>query len=153
MRTDKLNVQGQPNDLVTRMYLRHYAFLRLRYPEQPARVIYHSATLALSGQFSAALLALIAASFLAVSLIFARPVVPWVLPDWALIVGAATIVFVPGWVIDRRFNNLVDVDPETVGLYSSDEQRRSWWLMVLSILPTCGIVAACFGFLRSWQGT
>ena len=148
-----MNVQGQPHDLVMRMYLRHYAFLRLRYPEQPARVIYHFATLALSGLFSVALLALIAASFLAVSLIFAKPVVPWALPDWALIVGAATIVFVPGWVIDRRFNNLVDVNPETVGLYSSGEQRRSWWLMVLSILPICGILAACFGFLRSWQGT
>lgn len=148
-----MNVQGQPHDLVMRMYLRHYAFLRLRYPEKPARVIYHFAALALSGLFSAALLALIAASFLAVSLIFARPVVPWALPDWALIVGAATIVFVPGWVIDRRFNNLVDVNPETVGLYSSGEQRRSWWLMVFSILPICGIAAACFAFLRSWQGT
>jgi hypothetical protein len=63
-----------------RMYLRHYAFLRLRYPEKPARVIYQFAALALSGLFSAALLALIAASFLAASLIFARPVVPWALP-------------------------------------------------------------------------
>ena len=146
-------VQNQPHDLLTRMYLRHYAFLRLRYREQPTRVIYHFATLGLSGLISVALLALLAASSLVISLICARPVVPWTLPDWALIVGAATIVFVPGWVIDQRFEKLTDVSPEIVKLYGSGEQRRHWRLMVLSVLPLCAIAAACFGILRSWQGT
>lgn len=154
MRThDKVAVHGEGHDFLTRLYLRHYAFLRRRYPRQPARAIYHFATLGLSGLLSCALLALIAAASLSVSVLVARPIVPWSLPDWALIVGSVAIAFVPGLAIDVRFRNLVDVNEETVEVYSSDAHRRLWWLMVLAIVPMCGIMAFCFGVLRAWQNS
>lgn len=135
------------------MYLRHYAFLRRHYPRQPAKAIYHFATLGLSALLSLALLALLSAASLAVSLMLARPIVPWSLPDWALVVGAAALAFVPGWAIDVRFRTMVDVDPETIELFSSDENRRKWWLMALSILPISAVMGACFAVLRVWQNS
>jgi len=152
MRTDgKVSVQGEDHDLLTRMYLRQYAFLRHRYPRQPARAIYHFATLGLSGLLSCALVALIALVLLAVSGLVARPVVPWSLPDWALIVGSVAVAFVPGLAIDARFRDMADVNAETVEAYSSGAHRRKWLLMVLSIVPICGTVAVCLGILRAWQ--
>jgi hypothetical protein len=153
VRTDKLIAQAERHDLLTRMYLRHYAFLRRSYPRQSPRAIYHFATLGLSGLLSSALLALLAAASLAISLILARPVVPWTVPEWALIIGSAVIALVPGLAIDRRFRNLIDVNQETVEQYSSGAQRRQWWLMLLSIVPICGTVAVCFGVLRTWQNS
>lgn len=154
MRTnDKVPVHGEGHDLLTKMYLRHYAFLRRRYPRQPARAIYHLATLGLSGLLSCALLALIATLSLSLSVLVARPVVPWSLPDWALIIGSAAVAFLPGLAIDVRFRNLVDVNAGTVELYSSGAHRRWWWLMALSIVPICGTVAVCFGILRAWQNS
>jgi len=142
---------GEGQDFLTRMYLRHYAFLRRLYPQLAAENIYHFATLGVSGVISCALLALTAAGCLAVSGLLARPIVPWSLPNWAVMVACAAIVFVPGWLIDTRFKNLTDVQPETVELYSSSANRRQWWLMVVSIVPMCGTVAVCFAILRDWQ--
>lgn len=138
-------------EFLTRVYLRHYAFLRRIYPRQPAKSIYHFATLGISMLVSFALLALTAVVFLTVSLVVQRPVVPWAFPDWIMFAGSMALVFLPGFAIDEKFRSLIDVDLETLELYSSGGQRKWWWLMVLSLLPLGGIVAACFGVLRAWQ--
>lgn len=139
------------HDLLTRVYLRHYAFLHRVYPRQSAQATYHFATLGISGLVSFTLVALTAAFSLAVSLILQRPVVPWALPDWALIAGVAGTVFLPGFVIDAKFRNVVEVNREVLEFYSSESKRMRWWLMVLSIPALGAITAACFGILRAWS--
>lgn len=86
-------VQGERHNLLTRMYLRHYAFVRRAYPRQSANAIYHLATLGLSGLASLAVLAFTAATSLVVSLFMQSPVAPWEFPNWVLIVGSAAIAW------------------------------------------------------------
>lgn len=144
--------EGHKRDFLKQVYLRHYAFLRRIYPRQSAKSIYHFATLGISGLVSLALLALVGVACLVVSLIVQRPVLPWALPDAVLVAGCVGLAFLPGFAIDAKFRNLVDVDDEVLAFYSSDSQRLRWWLMVLSVLPLGAITAACFGMLRAWSG-
>lgn len=59
----------------------------------------------------------------------------------------------PGFAIDARFRNLVDVDRQSVESCNSDGQRTWWWLMAVSILPLYSIAAACSAVLGVWQNS
>ncbi|MCW5574221.1 MAG: hypothetical protein KIT37_14460 [Steroidobacteraceae bacterium] len=137
------------HDLLTRLYLRQYAFLIRRYPRQPASAIYHYATLGVSALVSLAGLAILALSFWIISRALNRPIVPWAAPDWLVVVGSLGLAFLPGIFIDKKMSSLRLVDQDLVTFYSAPAERLRWWVAVLSILPLTGIVAACFVALRS----
>lgn len=136
------------HDLLTRLYLRQYAFLSRRYPRQPPSAIFHFATLAVSGLVSLAVLAISALGFWIVSRVLNRPIVPWDAPDWLIVVGSLGLAFLPGIFIDKKMSPLRLVDQDIVTFYSAPRERLRWWFTVLSILPLTGIVAACFVALR-----
>lgn len=137
------------HDLLTRLYLRQYAFLKRRYPRQPASAIYHFATLGVSALVSLAALAILALGSWVVSRLLNRPIVPWAAPDWLIVVGSVGLAFLPGVFIDKKMSPFRLVDQDVVTFYSAPGERLRWWVSVLSILPLAGVVAACFVALRS----
>lgn len=137
------------HDLLTRLYLRQYAFLTRRYPRQPASAIYHFATLGVSALVSLAGLATLALGFWVISRALNRPIVPWAAPDWLVVVGSLGLAFLPGVFIDKKMSSLRLVDKDLVTFYSEPQERLRWWLAVLSIIPLTGVVAVCFVALRS----
>lgn len=137
------------HDLLTRLYLRQYAFLTRRYPRQPSSVIFHFATLGVSGLLSLAVLAAVALGFWVASYVLNRPITPWAAPDWLVGLGCLGVAFLPGMIVDKKMSPLRLVAEDVITFYSTPRQRFRWWLAVLSILPLAGIVAACFAALRS----
>jgi len=148
-RLDNVRPPDMHHDLLTRLYLRQYAFLTRRYPRQPASAIYHYATLGVSALMSLAGLAILAFGFWVVSRVLHRPIVPWAAPDWLIVVGSLGLAFLPGIFIDKKMSPLRLVGQDLVTFYSAPGERLRWWLAVLSILPLTGVVAACFVALRS----
>jgi len=70
------------HDLLSRIYLRHYAFLMRRYRGHPPSTIFHYATFGVSALLSTWLLATVAVGFWLASRVLGRPVAPWDAPDW-----------------------------------------------------------------------
>lgn len=136
------------HDVLTRAYLRHYAFLMRRYPHQQPTTIYHFAVLAVAALLSLALLALTAIGFWLASHILQTPVVPWNAPKWLILALSAMLVFLPGYFVDKKMEPFRFVGEDLIALYSTQGQRLRWWLTVLSILPLAAVVAACFAVLR-----
>jgi hypothetical protein len=134
------------HDFLTRVYLRHYAFLRRIYPHQPPTAVFHFATLGVSVLLSAALLAL---GFRLTSRLLHRPVAPWEAHDGVVIALSLGLVFLPGWFVDRRMQHLRVVDEELIMFFGARDQRLRWWLAVLLFIPLGRIVAACFAALRA----
>jgi hypothetical protein len=137
------------HDLLTRLYLRHYAYLTNRYPHQPPATIFHFATLGVSALLSLALFATLALGFWIASSLLNRPITPWALPGWVIAFGCLVLAFLPGLIVDRKMSPLRVVGQELVEFYSKPEERFRWWLTIFSILPLTCIVAACFVALRS----
>jgi hypothetical protein len=137
------------HDLLTRLYLRQYAFLRRRSPRQPPSATFHYATIGVSALMSLASLALLALGFWAISWVLNRLIVPWDAPEWLIVLASLCIAFLPGVFIDKKMSSFRDVDQHFIVFYSTPKQRFLWWLAVFSIFPLAGIVAACFASLRS----
>jgi hypothetical protein len=130
------------------MYLRQYAFLMRCSPRMSPGTAFHFSTLAVSGIASLAVLAAIAAALWISSLVLGQSLMPWLLPDWALIVCAFGIAFLPGLYIDRKMADLRIVESDLIALYSSRYQRVLWMLTILSVIPLAAIVGLCFAALR-----
>jgi hypothetical protein len=137
------------HDLLTRLYLRQYAFLTRTRAHQTASARYHFATLAVSALVSLAGLAMLAFGFWFASRVLNKLIVPWAAPDWLILVVSSALVLLPGFYIDKKMSPLTFVDENVIAFYSAPSQRFRWWLGVLSILPLGGVVAACFGALRT----
>jgi hypothetical protein len=136
------------HDVLTTMYLRQYAFLMRCSPRMSPGTAFHFSTLAVSGIASLAVLAAIAAALWISSLVLGQSLMPWLLPDWALIVCAFGIAFLPGLYIDRKMADLRIVESDLIALYSSRYQRVLWMLTILSVIPLAAIVGLCFAALR-----
>ena len=137
------------HDLLTRLYLRQYAFLTRRYPRQSQSTIFHLATLGVSAFVSLAGLAALALGFWFISRVLGRPITPWAAPDWLIIAGSLGLAFLPGLLIDKKMSSIRFVERDLISMYSAPRERLRWWIAVLSILPLAVIVAACFVALRS----
>lgn len=136
------------HDLLTRLYLRQYAFLTRRYPRLPPSAIFHFATVGVSALLSLVILAAVALGFWIASRVLNKPVVPWAAPDWLIVVSCLGVAFLPGMFIDKKMSALRIVDQDLVAFYSTPRERLRWLLAVLSILPLTGVVVACFAALR-----
>ena len=136
------------HDALTAMYLRQYAFLVRCSPRISPGTAYHFSTLAVSGIVSLAMLAAAAAILWIASLVLGRSLAPWLLPDWALVIGALGIVFLPGMYVDRKMVGLRTVGSELIALYSSRHQRKLWLLTIASIVPLATAVGMFFVALR-----
>lgn len=134
-------------DLLTGIYLRHSAFLVRRYPEQPSSAVFHFATLGVTVLVAAWLLAILALAFLVASQILGKPIAPWSAPIWLIAVASVALVFLPGIYVDRKFRSC-SVDTSLLENYNAPRERLLWWLLVLSLVLSAGIVAACFGAIR-----
>jgi hypothetical protein len=130
------------------MYLRQYAFLMRCSPRMSPGTAFHFSTLAVSGIASLAVLAAIAGALWISSLVLGQCLMPWLLPDWALIVCAFGIAFLPGLYIDRKMADLRIVESDLIALYSSRYRGGVWMLTILSVIPLAAIVGLCFAALR-----
>jgi hypothetical protein len=148
MRLGSAGLPDMNHDLLTRLYLRQYAFLTRTHARQTASARFHFATLAVSGLVSLAGLAMLAFGFWIASRALNKPIVPWAAPDWLILVGSSALVLLPGIFIDKKMSRLRYVDEGVIAFYSTPGERLRWWLGVLSIFPLGGVVAACFGALR-----
>jgi hypothetical protein len=137
------------HDLLTRLYLRQYAFLKRRYPGQSPSAIFHFATIGVSALVSLAGLALLAMGFWGISYMLGRIIVPWSAPRWLIAAGSLALAFLPGMIIDKKMSAYQTVRLDLITFYSTPRERLRWWLAVLSIVPLVGIVAVCFVSLRS----
>jgi hypothetical protein len=137
------------HDLLTSMYLRQYAFLMRCSPRMSPGTAFHYSTLAVSGIVSLAVLAAIATALWISSQVFGKSLIPWLLPNWALVICAFGIAFLPGMYIDRKMAFLRTVEDHLIAMYSSRHQRVLWLLTILSIIPLATIVGLCFGSLGS----
>ncbi len=136
------------HDLLTRIYLRHYAFLTRRYKSQPASAIYHLATLTVSALVSLAGLAILALGLWFIVRVLDLPVAIWAAPDWLAIGVSLSLAFLPGVFIDKKMFPLRVVDEDLIAFYSTPRERFRWWLALLSTVPLGAVVGACFGLLR-----
>lgn len=137
------------HDLLSGVYFRHYAFLMRRYRDRSPSAIFHYATLGVSALLSTWLLAVVAVGFWLASLAVGRPIAPWNAPDWVVVLGSLTVVFLPSIYVDRRFHALRVLDDSIIEFFSSPRERWRWWLAAMSMIPSAGIVAACFAAIRS----
>ena len=137
------------HDVLTKMYLRQYAFLIRRSPRLSPGTAFHFSTLAVSGIASLAVLAALATTLWILSLVLGRSLAPWLLPNWALIVFAAGIAFLPGMYIDRKMAELRAVGSDLIAIYSSRHQRALWLLTMFSIIPLAAVIGFCFAALRT----
>jgi hypothetical protein len=134
--------------MLTRIYLRHYAYLTRIDPNRPLTGIYHLATLGVGWLLSLVTFAGIALGLLVISIAIQQPILPWAAPKWVVVGVCAGIAFLPGWFVDRKMLHLRVVEKDLLDFYGSRSQRIRWWLGFLSILPLSGIVAASFMLLR-----
>lgn len=140
--------RSMDHDMLTRIYLRHYAYLTRLYPNRPLTGIYHLATLGVGWLLSLVAFAGVALGLLIISIVIQEPILPWAAPKWVLVAVCVIIAFVPGWFVDREMRHLRIVEKDLLEFYGSRSQRIRWWLGLLSLLPLSGIIAASFALLR-----
>lgn len=138
------------HDFLTQVYLRQYAFLVRGRPQISPRTAFHFSTLAVSGLMSLATLAILALALLILSRMLGRPVAPWSAPDWALVIVAAGIAFLPGMYIDRKMEAYRLVGSDLIAQYSTQRQRWLWLLTISSIIPLATITGLCFAAIRAY---
>lgn len=137
------------HDVLTAMYLRQYAFLMRCSPRMLPGTAYNFSTLAVSGVVSLAVLTALVAVLWMSSLVPGQPLIPWLLPDWAWVVCAFAIAFLPGMYIDYKMAGLRTVGNDLIAMYSSRYQRVLWLLTILSIVPMAAVIGFCFAALRT----
>lgn len=134
--------------MLTRIYLRHYAYIARIYPSRSPLGIHHLTVLGVGWLVSLCIFAAMALGLLVASVVLARPIAPWSAPKWLLLAVIAAVMLLPGWHLDKRMLGSRRVDADVLSFYNSRSQRIRWWLGLLSILPLCGVIAACFAAIR-----
>lgn len=137
------------HDVLTRTYLRQYAFLMHCRPRTSPGAAFHFSTLAVSGIASLVVFTALAVALWISSLALGRTLAPWLLPNWAFAALALGIAFLPGMYVDRKMAGLRTVDSALLARYDSRHQRILWLLTIASIIPLTILAGICFVALRN----